>query len=68
MDVSIIEFMELLEPGEDCVLCEYYPKSKKFKVVHIGPFEECMDLFEDGKHSIVRKSDLQAEYDRQQKK
>ena len=66
MDVSILEFMDMVAVDEECVLMERL-NDKTVKVVFIGLLEECLERFEDGKHQLVRKSDLQEQYDKQNK-
>jgi len=66
MDVGILEFMDMVAVDEECVLMERL-NDKTVKVVFIGLLEECLERFEDGKHQLVRKSDLQEQYDKQNK-
>ena len=64
MDVSIHEFSDMVAPDEDCVLMERL-NDKTVKVIFIGPLEECLERFEEGKHNIARKTDLQIQYDKE---
>ena len=66
MDVSILEFMDMVAVDEECVLMERV-NEETVKVVFIGLLEECLERFEDGKHQMARKSDLQEQYDKQNK-
>ena len=63
-DISIDEFSDKVAIDEDCVLIERL-NDKTVKVIYIGKLEDCMDRFENGTHNLVRKSDLQNEFDKQ---
>lgn len=65
MDVGILEFMDMVAVDEECVLIERLD-DETVKVVFIGLLEECLERFEEGKHGMVRKSDLQEQYDKQE--
>jgi len=66
-DVSIHEFSDMVAPDEDCVLMVRQDEST-VKVVHIGNLESCLAKFEEDKHMIARRSDMQIAYDKQNEK
>lgn len=65
MDVSILEFMDMVAVDEECVLMERV-NEETVKVVFIGLLEECLERFEDGKHQMARKSDIEEQLDKQE--
>jgi len=63
-DISIHKFSDMVAADEDCVLIERLNETS-VEVIYIGKLEDCIDRFEEGKHNLVRKSDLQKEFDKQ---
>lgn len=63
-DISIQAFSDMIAVDEECVLIKRL-NDTTVVVEYVGKLEDCMDRFEEGTHNLVRKSDLQKEYDKQ---